>query len=83
MQQSVKEKAKEEEKKIKLKKRGIVLWRNGAKERKESGGGGDVKAPNLPQKHSASVQLVTAQSVKGAGFQYKFLFILFSFYHPS
>lgn len=34
MQQSVKEKAKEEGKKKNFKKRGIVLWRNGAKERK-------------------------------------------------
>lgn len=54
-----------------------------SKREEESGGGGaDVKVPNLPQKHSASVQLVTAQSVKAVGFQYKLLLILFSFYHP-
>lgn len=82
-QQSVTEKEKEDEKeKPKLKKKDIMLWRNGAKERKASRGGGDVKAPNIPQKHSAAVPLVAVQSVKAVGFQYKLIFSS-SFYRAS
>lgn len=66
-------------KKPKTKKWCIVLWRNGAKDRKDSGGGA-VKMPHLPQKHSASVQLITAWNVKGAGFEISFHFVFF--YHP-
>lgn len=68
--------------KTKIKKKDIMLWRNGAKERKASRGGGDVKAPNIPQKHSAAVPLVAVQSVKAVGFQYKLIFSS-SFYRVS
>lgn len=53
-----------------------------SKERKELWGGGDIKASNLPQNHSASMQLASAQNVKGAGFQCGFLLSCFPFIIP-